>query len=326
MKAMILDATDAPFRAVDLEKPTLAAGQVLVRIHASGVTVLDTKIRAGKAGHARHPLPAILGMELAGVVEALGEGVTRFRIGDEVYGMAGGIGGIPGSMAEYAAADAALLAKKPANLSMREAASLPLNVITAWEGLIDRAKVQSGQSVLVQGGAGGVGHIVLQLAKAYGTRTFGTGSPGSLGHIASLGATPIDYKSEAVADYVAKHTDGRGFDVVYDTAGGESLDNSFAAVARFGHVVSALGWGTHALAPLSFKAATYSGVFTLLPLLTGEGREHHGEILEQAAKLVEAGKLRPHLDPRRFTLIEADLAHQAVTSGSAKGKVVIEIR
>lgn len=326
MKAMILDAADAPFRLADIEKPAPAAGQVLVRVHASGVTVLDTKIRAGKAGHARQPLPAILGMEMAGDIEALGEGVTGFEIGDEIYGMAGGIGGIPGSMAEYAVADAALLAKKPANLSMREAASLPLNIITAWEGLIDRARLQAGQSVLVQGGAGGVGHIALQLAKAYGARTFGTGSPGSLAHIASLGATPIGYKSQSVADYLANHTGGRGFDVVYDTAGGESLDNSFAAVRRFGHVVSALGWGTHELAPLSFKAATYSGVFTLLPLLTGEGREHHGEILEQAARLVEAGKLAPHLDPRRFTLAEADLAHLAVTDKSARGKVVIEIR
>lgn len=325
MKAMRLDAADAPFRPVDSEKPVPAAGQVLVRIHASGVTVLDTKIRAGKAGHARHPLPAILGMELAGIVEGLGEGVTRFRVGDEVYGMAGGIGGIQGSMAEYAAADAALLARKPANLSMREAASLPLNVITAWEGLIDRARLQPGQTVLVQGGAGGVGHIALQLAKAFGARTFGTGSPSSLAHIAALGASAIDYKSETVADYVAKHTGGRGFELVYDTAGGESLDNSFAAVARFGHVVSALGWGTHALAPLSFKAASYSGVFTLLPLLTGEGREHHGEILEQAAKLAEDGKLKPRLDPRRFTLAEADLAHRAVTDKSATGKVVIEI-
>lgn len=319
MKAMILDAAHAPFRLADLEKPIPAAGQVLVRIHASGVTVLDTKIRAGLAGHARQPLPAILGMEMAGVIEQLGEGVSRFQIGDEICGMAGGIGGIQGSMAEYAVADAALLARKPANLSMREAASLPLNVITAWEGLIDRAKLQPGQRVLVQGGAGGVGHIALQLAKAFGAEISGTGgSAESLAHIASLGATPIDYRHEELA--------GRDFEVVYDTAGGASLDASFAAVARFGHVVSALGWGTHALAPLSFKAATYSGVFTLLPLLTGIGGEHHGEILEQAAKLVEAGKIRPRLDPRRFALTDADAAHQAVTDKSAKGKVVIEIR
>jgi len=326
MKAMILDAPDAPFRAAEIERPSPTAGQVLVRIHASGVTPLDTKIRAGKAAHARHPLPAILGMELAGVIEALGEGVSRFKVGDEVYGMTGGVGGLQGSLAEYAAVDADLLAKKPANLSMREAASLPLNVITAWEGLIDRAKVQPGQTVLVQGGAGGVGHIVLQLAKAFGARTFGTGSSAdSLATIASLGAASIDYGVEPVADTVAKHTAGRGFDIVYDTAGGTSLDNSFTAVARFGHVVSALGWGPHALAPLSFKAATYSGVFTLLPLLTGEGRAHHGEILTEAAKLIEAGVLKPRLDSVPYSLADIGAAHEAVSGGTARGKVVVSL-
>ena len=325
MKAMILDAPEASFRPVEIERPAPGPGQVLVRIEASGVTVLDTKIRAGKAAHARQPLPAVLGMEMAGVVQELGEGVTRFEIGDEVYGMTGGVGGHQGSMAEFVAVEAALLAKKPANLSMREAASLPLNVITAWEGLIDRAKVQPGQAVLVQGGAGGVGRIVLQLAKAFGAKTFGTGSQDSLAPIAALGAAAIDYRKETVADYVAKHTGGKGFDIVYDTAGGSSLDNSFAAVARSGHVVSALGWSTHALAPLSFKAASYSGVFTLLPLLTGEGGAHHGKILEKAAKLVEEGLLKPHLDPRAFTLADADRAHLAVTDKSAKGKVVISI-
>jgi NADPH2:quinone reductase len=109
-------------------------------------------------------------------------------------------------------------------------------------------------------------------------------------------------RSEPVADYVARLTGGRGFDLVYDTVGGTVLDASFAAVRRFGHVVSCLGWGTHALAPLSFKAATYSGVFTLLPLLTGKGRAHHGEILAEATRLAETGQLVPTLDPRRFTL------------------------
>lgn len=101
--------------------------------------------------------------------------------------------------------------------------------------------------------------------------------------------------------YVAKHSAGKGFDVVYDTVGGAGLDTAFKAVGRFGHVVSCLGWGTHALAPLSFKSATYSGVFTLIPLLTGEGREHHGDIMREATNLVEAGTVSPRVDPRRFT-------------------------
>src|SRR5206468_12006960 len=118
--------------------------------------------------------------------------------------------------------------------------------------------------------------------------------------IERLGAVAIDYREKTVEQYVAEYTDGRGFDVVYDTGGGAVLDASFASVKRFGHVVSCLGWGNHALAPLSFRAATYSGVFTLLPMLTGEGRAHHGDILRQAARLADDGKIRPRLDPRRF--------------------------
>jgi NADPH:quinone reductase len=124
---------------------------------------------------------------------------------------------------------------------------------------------------------------------------------------------------------VAAYTAGRGFDVVYDTVGGPVLDASFNAVARFGHVVSALGWGTHALAPLSFRAASYSGVFTLLPMLTGEGREHHGEILREATKLAEAGKIVPRLDPRHFSLETVDQAHAAIETGTAAGKIVVDL-
>jgi NADPH:quinone reductase-like Zn-dependent oxidoreductase len=121
------------------------------------INPLDTKIHAGVAAHARHPLPAILGIDLTGVVTEVGPGVTGFRSGDEVYGMAGGVGGHQGSLAEYMAADAALLARKPANLSMRAAAAVLLVFITAWEGLVDRAAIRSGDRVLVQGGAGGIG-------------------------------------------------------------------------------------------------------------------------------------------------------------------------
>src|SRR5262249_34946299 len=152
---------------------------------------------------------------------------------------------------------------------------LPLIFITAWEGLVDRAHVHAGQKVLVHGGAGGVGHIAVQLAGAVGAEGVSTGSLKDKAYIERPCAALID-RATAVEDYVAAHTAGRGFDLVYDTVGGAVLDASFGAVARFGHVVSALGWGTHALAPLSFRAASYSGVFTLLPLLTGEGRAHHG--------------------------------------------------
>ncbi|WP_248767750.1 zinc-dependent alcohol dehydrogenase family protein [Pseudomonas sp. MWU12-2345] len=326
MNALLVDAANAPLRLVSIDRPAPAAGQVLVRIKASGINPLDAKIRAGQAGHARQPLPAILGMDLAGVVEALGEGVSGWAVGDEVYGLATGIGGAQGSLAEFAAVDARLLARKPANLSMGEAAALPLVLITAWEGLVDRARVGADQSVLIHGGAGGVGHVAVQIAKAFGARVFATGSAMQQAQIENFGATFIDYRQQGVEEYVALHTAGEGFDIVYDTVGGETLDRSFQAARIYhGHVLSCLGWGQHSLAPLSFRGATYSGVFTLLPLLTGHGREHHGQILAQAARLIEAGQLKPLLDPRRFTLQTAEEAYTLLAGGAAQGRLVIEI-
>jgi len=325
MKAALVETNDGPFRLAEIARPNVNPGEVLVRIHASGINPLDTKIRAGAAAHARHPLPAVLGLDLAGVVVAVAPDVTAFRPGDEVYGMTGGVGGIQGTLAEYAAVDADLLAIKPANLTMREAAALPLVTITAWEGLIDRAHIRPEQTLLVQGGGGGVGHVAVQIGVALGARVFATDSAGKADFIRSMGATPIDYATETVADYVARHTNGAGFDLVYDTGGGAVLDASFLAVRRFGHVVSCLGWGTHALAPLSFKAGTYSGVFTLAPLLDGIGRAHHGEILKAAAVLVEAGKLVPRLDPRAFAIHSVTEAHAAVTDRSAAGRIVVSI-
>lgn len=321
MKALIVDAPGAPFRLVTLDAPRPGAGQVLIRIHASGVNPLDAKIRAGRAEHARQPLPAVLGVDLAGVVETVGEGVRGFAPGDAVFGMVGGVGGHQGTLAELAAVDARLLAPIPGHLTLREAAALPLVAITAWEGLVDRAALSAGQRTLVQGGAGGVGHVAIQIARARGATVFATGRRRQRELISRLGATFIDHEAEPVADYVAKHTHGRGFDVVFDTIGGPVLDASFQAVRRFGHVVSCLGWGTHLLAPLSLRAATYSGVFTLLPLLTGEGRAHHGEILREVSR----SNVTPTVDPRRFTFESVEDAHRAVVSGSAAGKIVVDV-
>ncbi|MEU5790610.1 zinc-dependent alcohol dehydrogenase family protein [Micromonospora purpureochromogenes] len=326
MRAAVLREFGVPLRVEEIGQAVAGSGQVLVRVVASGVNPLDTKIQAGKAPHARVELPAVLGLDLAGVVVALGPDMTGFQLGDEVYGLTGGVGDLQGSLAEYAAVDARLLARKPRTLSMREAAALPLAVITSWEGLVDRARVRAGQKVLIHGGAGGVGHVGVQLARARGAEVYATGAPASMAVIESLGAVPIDYTSTSVEEYVGRYTAGEGFDIVADNVGGPTLDASFAAVRTYhGHVVSALGWGSHSLAPLSFRGATYSGVFTLLPMLTGRGREHHGEILRQAATLAEAGALRPRLDPRRFTLDTVMDAHALVAGAASDGKVVVDI-
>src|SRR5580704_10458097 len=136
--------------------------------------------------------------------------------------------------------------------------------------------------------------------RALGGVVWATGSEHDRQVVSRLGATPIDYRKQTVEQYVESCTQDEGSDLVVDTVGGATLDASFAAVKHFGHVVSALGWGTHALAPLSFREATYSGVFTLYPLLTGKHRAHHGEMLREATRLAENGLLMPVLDPRRF--------------------------
>jgi len=325
MEAYIVEEPGGNFRKTDLQRPTLRPNHVLVRIKASGVNPLDTKIRAGKAVHAKQSLPAVLGLDMAGIIEEVGPDVTAFKRGDEVFGMVGGVGGLQGTLAEFIAADVNLLAPKPSKLSMRQAAALPLVAITAWEGLVDRAKVCAGQTVLVHAGAGGVGHVAIQLARAYGARVFTTVSVEKKQIVEGFGATPIDYRSCSVDEYGAEMTGGKGFDIVLDTVGGATLDSSFIAVKRYtGHVVSCLGWGNHSLAPLSFRGATYSGVFTLYPLITGNGRAHHGKILAQAAALAEAGKLTPFLNQKCFSMADINAAYTIVEAGSL-GKVVVDI-
>ncbi|SEE98484.1 NADPH2:quinone reductase [Burkholderia sp. WP9] len=326
MQALVLNRYNGPLELTDLPTPTAERGQVLVRVKAAGLNPLDTKIRSGNAAHAKHPLPLVLGIDMAGTLEAVGEGVSGFSVGDDVYGMTGGVGGLQGSLAQFQAVDARLLAHKPANLSMKEAAAIPLSFITSYEGIADRAKLRAGQTVLVQGGAGGVGHISVQLAIAMGAQVFATVSAKDLDVIKAYGATPIDYRANSVEAYVDALTQGEGFDLVADTVGGASLDASFKAVKQFGHVVSALGWGTHALAPLSFREATYSGVFTLSPLLTGKHREHHGDMLRIAARLIEEGKLVPKLDSRSFDFGNVELAYQSIVDATNTGKIVVDVK
>ena len=324
MKAYVVESAGGPFRAVEIPTPQPAGDQVLVKIYASGVNPLDTKIRAGEGEHAKQPLPAVLGLDMAGVVVSVGTGVTVFRPGDEVFGTVGGVGGLQGTLAEFVLADVALTARKPKTLTMRRAAALPLVTITAWEGLVDRAGVRAGHSVLVHAGAGGVGYAAVQIALAHGATVFATVSDDNRSIIDALGATPIDRHARP-KDYIAEHTGGEGFDIVYDTLGGAVLDASFGAVKRYtGHVVSCLGWGAHSLAPLSFRAATYSGVFTLLPLLTGVGRSKHGYILNRAAELADQDQLKPLLSGHHFGQEDIASAYDLVARGS-RGKVVLEL-
>ena len=323
MKTYVVEVANGPFQEIEAMKPAPLPGHVLVKISASGVNPLDTKIRAGEAGHAKQPLPAVLGLDMAGIVEDVGLGVTAFQPGDVVFGMVGGVGGVQGTLAEFISADAALLAPKPKTLNMQQAAALPLVAITAWEGLVDRAKVHAGQTVLVHAGAVGVGYAAVQIALAFGAKVYATASQDKRSLVEELGAASID-RNQPVEEYVGACTAGEGFDIVYDTLGGSVLDASFAAVKRYtGHAVSCLGWGSHVLAPLSFRAATYSGVLTLFPLLSGVGRAHHGEILREISKMAEKNQIQPLLAAEHFGREDIAAAYDLVARGS-KGKVVIE--
>jgi len=326
MKAMLIReyGEKANFEAAEVEKPNVSAGQVLVKIAASSVNTVDTMIRnMGEELPLSPETPAILGMDFAGTIEAVGDGVSEFSVGDEVYGCAGGLADLPGTLAEYISADARLIAKKPVNLSMEEAAALPLVGITAYEGLM-RAGIQEGQKVLVHGGSGGVGHVALQLAKYFGAEVYSTGGGDKqLALIEQLGGTPINYKTESVADYVEKHTEGAGFDVVFDSVGAANLTNSFEAAALNGQIATTVSMVELDLTPAHFKGLSLHVVFMLIPMLHNHKREEHGHILRELAKIAEAGSLKPILDEERFTLEQAGAAHARLESGKGMGKVVI---
>ena len=290
------------FEAATLPDPTPGPGEVLVQVAATSVNPADYKLR--QAGPPIAPeLPAVLGCDVAGRVLAVGDGVAGFAEGDEVYGCVGGVRGMPGCYAEMIAADARLLAPKPASLTLREAAALPLVTITAWEGLA-RAGVRAGQTVLVHGGAGGVGHVAIQLAKAWGAEVSTTVSSEEKAALArSFGADhTIDYRAEPLDDYVARLTGGKGFDVVYDATGGSDIAASFQAARLNGQIVAIVSQYDANLAPMHLKGLSLHVVFMLIPMLHDVGRAEHGRILREAAALADAGKLRPHLDPKRFDL------------------------
>ena len=329
MKAMIIKSFGGSevFEVADIAKPEIKVGHVLVKIEATSVNTVDTMIRlVGADLPLAPPLPAVLGMDFAGIVEAVGEGVTEYSVGDEVYGCAGGLADLPGTLAEYIVADVKLIARKAKNLSMREAAAIPLVGITAYEGLM-RANTSKGQSVLVHGGSGGVGHIAVQLANYMGANVFATGGGDKqLALIEKLGAKSINYKTEKVEEYVAQHTAGAGFDVVFDSVGGENMLNSFNAAALNGQVASTVSLVELDLSVAHFKGLSLHVVFMLIPMLHNYKREVHAQILNKLTEIAEAGALRPILDEQRFSLEEAAQAHDRLSSGQGMGKVVIDIK
>ncbi|MBI0579563.1 zinc-dependent alcohol dehydrogenase family protein [Neobacillus cucumis] len=327
MKAQVIKKFGNPtvFEIAEVPKPEAIFGHVIIQVKATSVNPIDTKVRGGAVPAVAPEFPAVLHGDVAGVVVEVGEGVTEFKVGDEVFGCAGGFKGTGGALAEYMLADAQLLAPKPKNLTMSQAAALPLVTITAWESLYNRANVQNGQTVLIHAATGGVGHVAIQLAKLAGAKVFTTASSEEKLSIGKrLGAdVAINYREQTVEEYVKEHTGGKGFDVVFDTVGGENLDRSFQAAATYGTVLAIAARSSHDLSPLHAKALSLHITFMLLKVMNKEQRQEYGKILREVSNLVEEGKLQPLVDERTFNFDQVKEAHSLLESNKAIGKIVL---
>jgi NADPH2:quinone reductase len=319
-----LELTEVPDPV--LENPE----EILVRLHAAGINPVDYKLRRA-GGFYPNRLPLILGCDGAGVVEAVGSGVTRFQVGDEVYFCNGGMGGDEqGNYAELTTIHQDYAAFKPKNLSMVEAAAVPLVWLTAWESLYDRYHLQAGQTILVHAGAGGVGYMAVQMAKNTGAEVFTTiSSPEKAEFARSLGADHcINYKEESFVEAIMRLTNGVGVDFVFDTIGKETLPASFPAARIYGHVVTlsetvcdqeAVG-----LAKLRNLTLSYELMLSPMHFKMHDARVRQQNMLAEAARMIEAGDIKVVVN-NLFPLEEIGQAHQVIEAGHSTGKNVIKI-
>lgn len=290
---------------VEVPRPGPRANDMLVRVHASGINPTDWKHREG-GGFLGAP-PFTLGWDVSGVVESVGVGVARFQPGDEVYGMLSYPYG-HGSHAEYVVAPARVFARKPASIDHVQAGALPLVSLTAWQALIEYAKLQPGQRVLIHAAAGGVGHVAVQIAKAHGACVLGTASEAKHEFLRSVGVDePIDYRAQDFAD-VAKNVD-----VVLDTLGGETSIRSLRTLRPGGMLVSILPVGDDTL----YREADRLGVRALRMLVDSSRTD-----LEAIAKLVNADQLRATVS-ETYPLEHIRDAHRSGDTGRTAGKIVI---
>jgi len=328
MKAIHMTDSGEPgvLQLVELPEPVPGPGDVKVRLRAAGVNPVDTKLRS-RGLLFEHALPAILGCDGAGTVEQLGAGVTTLRAGDEVWFCHGGLGREPGNYAEATVVPAGVARKKPASLSFEQAAAAPLVLITAWEALFDRAGLERGQTVLIHGGAGGVGHVAVQLARHAGARVCATvGSDNNARFVESLGAElAVNYWERPVVDAVLEWTDGRGVDVALDIMGGQVFVDTFRAMAHYGNLVTLLDPGS----TVDWKEARNRNLrigfeLMLTPMLVDlpEARAHQGEILDRCAALCDAGELNIEVSGT-LPLAQAQEAHRQIETGHTRGKLVL---
>jgi NADPH2:quinone reductase len=329
MKAIEMRETGGPEVLVETERavPVLSKPtDLLVRLRAAGVNPVDTKVRS-RGVFVPDGLPAVLGCDGAGVVEAVGESVSRFKPGDEVWLCHGGLGGPEGNYAEYALVDEDIAQPKPDTLDFVHAAAAPLVLITAWEALYDRANLAADKTVLIHAGAGGVGHVAIQLARLAGARVCTTvSSPQKADLVHALGAEyAINYREEDLVEAVMDWTEGKGVDVALDTVGPAIFARTIPAMAHYGDLVTIL----QPDADLDWKEARNRNLrigleLMLTPMLRDlpEARRHQGEILRRCAEWIDAGKLRIEVSAT-FPLGQAADAHNRMEDGHTQGKLVL---
>lgn len=330
MKAilMTLPGTADTLEARDIPEPVLTGPtQIKVRLRAAGVNPIDTKIRRnGLLGPG--PLPAVLGCDGAGEVIEIGAEVDRFQVGDRVWFCHGGLGIEPGNYAEFTVLDQRWAAPMPCTLDFVEAAAGPLVLITAWGMLYDRGRLQAGQTALIHAGAGGVGHVALQLAKLRGARVLTTvGSAENAALAKDWGADEvINHREQDFVAEVNRLTDGQGADLVAEMVGPEVFARSIGCTAHFGDIVTLLDPGPVSLAEARLRNLRIGFELMLTPQLRGliAAREHQVDILRQCGELIDAGQLRLHVS-RVLPLEQAAAAHRQIETGHTLGKLVLRI-
>ncbi len=328
MKAIIIrDCGDSSvFETAEIDVPKAGGGQVVIEVKATSVNPVDWKMRNGFGRFLIGDFPAVLHPDCAGVVSEVGPGVREFSVGDEVYSFATGLMGKPGALAEYMAADARMVAKKPASLSFEEAATLPLVWTTASFALTERTKIEPGSSLLIQGGTGGVGFVALQLAAAkLDVDLYATCGTDEKCRIAeSLGAKKaFNYKTISPEDMSAEATGGKGFDVVFNTVGEEAIDSSVAACGLGSRIIDINGTFPTPPNAFQFHQMSFLSVFAGHPITHGINQEKVGEFLRDLTGLVDAGTVKPLLDEKRFTFASIGEAHDYQETGSPTGKVAV---
>jgi NADPH2:quinone reductase len=326
MRAWVIEEHGGPdvFKEVELPTPEPGPGEVRIRVAATSVNPVDYKIRSGTAEALCPPKPAVLHGDVAGVVDKVGDEVEAFDVGNEVFGCVGGCGDVQGTLADFVIADSRLLAKCPRSIPLNDCAALPLVTITACEGLEKIGGIRE-KHLLVHGGTGGVGHIVVQLAKVAGATVSATVSSDDKADLAKQLGTDhaINYILQDVEHYVAELTEGHGFDAVFDTVGGPNIANSVQAAKLNGQIACIQGRGAIDGGQLHMRGVSLHLVFMLIPLLHNIHRERHGAILHTAAKLVDTGDLKPLIDAKRFTFDRIGEAHAHAESGEQIGKVLV---